>query len=70
LRNATTRHAQALYFTCPDASWRRLIEKLEQAGTPYLFYDPFEPAEYAWLSWSQVNRATLERLASSRSPGA
>ena len=37
---------RSLHFECREESWHKLIEKLEQAGVPYLFYDPFDAPEY------------------------
>ncbi len=57
---------QTLHFACPDKSWRQFTEKLDQADTPYLFYDPFDAPEYAWLSWARIDRPALERLIGDR----
>ncbi len=34
----------------------------EQRFNGCLFYDPFDWPEYAWLAWSSIDRATMERL--------
>jgi hypothetical protein len=53
---------QTLYFECPDESWHQFTNKLEQADTPHLFYDPFDAPEYTWLSWAHIDRSVMERL--------
>lgn len=53
---------QTLFFKCPEDSWHQVRERLDQAGTAYLFYDPFGAPEYSWLSWRQIDRSTMERL--------
>jgi hypothetical protein len=37
-------------------------DRLTQAHPSWLYFDPFDWPEYAWLEWSQVPRATLEQL--------
>ena len=37
-------------------------ETLAQSGRGWIFYDPFDAPEYAWLEWRNVPRAALERL--------
>lgn len=41
---------------------RAELEKLEQQSVSYLFYDPFDAPESAFLTWQAVKRTTLERL--------
>ena len=41
-------HSDKDRLTCDAARW--------------IFYDPFEWPEYAWLEWSNVPRPVLERL--------
>ena len=48
-------------FEYAEDSWHRLTNKLDQTGTSYLFYDPFDAPEYTWLSWRRVERAAMER---------
>jgi len=37
-------------------------DRLTQSHPSWLFFDPFDWPEYAWLQWNQVPRATLEQL--------
>ncbi len=53
--------AQTVTFEQPSPSWHDVTQELTNAGKPYLFYDPFE-AEYTWLIWQRIERATMERL--------
>jgi len=53
---------QTLYFQCPDSSWHALTESLDKEGVSYLFYDPFDAPEHAWLSWQRIDCPTMERL--------
>jgi hypothetical protein len=39
-----------------------LRDALEERGAPHLFYDPFDPPEYRWLSWTSLSRARAEAL--------
>jgi len=57
--NGTVR---TLQFDCPGGSWHQLTQGLDHAGTPYLFYDPFDAPDYTWLSWRRIERSTMERL--------
>lgn len=57
---------QLIYFECPEQSWHALTDKLDQAGTSYLFYDPFDAPEYTWLSWSRIDQPTMERFIGNR----
>jgi hypothetical protein len=43
--------ARTLQFEASDGYWQELMEKLDQGGDSYLFYDPFEGPEYTYLSW-------------------
>jgi hypothetical protein len=52
----------ALHVECPDGYWDRMMKRLDDARTPYLFYDPFDAPEYYSLSWSRLDRAAMERL--------
>ena len=38
------------------------MARLSEQNIPYLFYDPFEPDEYRWLSWQNISQETMERL--------
>jgi hypothetical protein len=51
---------RTVQFERPADGWNP--SALEEVATGYLFYDPFDPAEYTWLSWSRIDRATMERL--------
>jgi hypothetical protein len=53
---------QTLHFESPADSWHQLTDRMDRAGTSYLFYDPFDAPEYIWLSWRHVDRSTMERL--------
>lgn len=37
-----------------------LVDELKLSG--YLFYDPFDWPEYAWLEWSSIDRTAMERI--------
>jgi hypothetical protein len=39
-----------------------LRERANACEGAYLFYDPFEPNEYAWLEWRGIERGTVERV--------
>mgnify|MGYP001392111205 CR=1 FL=1 len=57
---------RTLHFECLEGGWLQLTERLDQAETPYLFYDPFEGPEYTYLSWRGIDRSTMERLIGGR----
>ena len=46
----------------PENGWHDLTKRLDESGSAYLFYDPFDAPEYTWLSWRQTDRSTMERL--------
>jgi hypothetical protein len=52
----------SLTFVPPSIGWHRQIEELNAAGTPYLFYDPFDAPEYTWIGWSQIEQSAMERM--------
>ena len=37
-------------------------DRLTQSHPSWLYFDPFDWPEYAWLQWNQVPRATLKQL--------
>ena len=49
-------------------AWRRGAfdhaekDRLADPSRSWLFYDPFEPLEYWWLSWNKIDRPTMEGL--------
>lgn len=52
-------------FERPEEGWREYRESLKSAGVAYLFYDPFDYPEWAFLCWHNVSRSTMERLVGS-----
>jgi hypothetical protein len=51
----------------PTSTGKRLVsherkEQLTQAHSSWMYFDPFDWPEYAWLEWNEVPRATLEHL--------
>ncbi len=54
--------AQNLTFEVFGTSWYDFTKKLENASKPYLFYDPFDFPEYAFLSWYMIEKSTIKRL--------
>jgi hypothetical protein len=57
---------RTLQFECPGDTWSQLTERLDAAGTAYLFYDPLDAPDYTWLSWRRIERPTMERLIGER----
>lgn len=53
---------RTLQFEHPENGWHILTKRLNESGAVYLFYDPFDAPEYTWLSWSHIDRSTMERL--------
>ena len=53
---------ESMQFDSPAKPLMPETEKLEAAGTAYFFYDAFEPDEYTWLAWHNVNRSSMERM--------
>jgi hypothetical protein len=56
-----------VYVGEADQSGKRLVshelkERITQQHSSWMFYDPFEWPEYAWLQWNQVPRAALEQM--------
>jgi hypothetical protein len=48
-------------------SGRRLVshelkERVAQVQPRWMYYDPFDWPEYAWLEWKDVPRAALEKM--------
>src|SRR5437868_2341965 len=39
-----------------------LKDRITQKHASWMFFDPFDWPEYAWLEWHQVPRATLEQM--------
>lgn len=39
-----------------------LMERVTQAHASWMFFDPFDWPEYAWLAWKAVPAATLKQL--------
>jgi hypothetical protein len=55
-------NVRSLTFEAPDG-WHVTVERLRQADIPHLFYRPLEEGlEYVWLSWSGIDRSTMQRL--------
>jgi hypothetical protein len=56
-----------VHMAHPTPSGKRLIpherkEQLAQVHPSWLYFDPFDWPEYAWLEWHAVPQATLEKL--------
>jgi len=56
-----------VYMGEADQSGKRLVshelkERVVQKHASWMFFDPFDWPEYAWLAWHQVPRATLEQM--------
>lgn len=43
-----------------------VMTELTGGAARWIFYDPFDAPEYAWLQWQGVPRATWERLLGER----
>src|SRR5688500_1871559 len=41
---------------------RGLVDAAKASGARYVFFDPFDRPEYAWLEWKDVSQALLEQL--------
>lgn len=54
--------ARAVSFEPPEGGWAGITGEMDRAGTPYLFYDPFDGPAYTWLSWKGIDRTVMERL--------
>ena len=39
-----------------------ILQKFDDMDVPYLFYDPFDPMEYIYISWHRVSLKTAEKL--------
>jgi hypothetical protein len=46
----------------PAGDPRQAKERLQAAGTPFLFFDPFDAPVYTWLEWHHIARPAMERL--------
>ena len=56
-----------VYVAEAAQSGKRLVshelkERITREHTSWMFFDPFDWPEYAWLEWNQVPRATLELM--------
>lgn len=56
-----------VYVADPAPSGRGLIahefkERVTQAHASWMYFDPFDWPEYAWLEWKAVPAATLKQL--------
>ena len=56
-----------VYVAEATQSGKRLVshelkERITREHTSWMFFDPFDWPEYAWLEWHQVPRATLEQM--------
>jgi hypothetical protein len=52
----------SLFQIAPSEGWSSAKKSLLAEGRPYIFFDPFDAPDYAWLDWSGVDRPTMERL--------
>jgi hypothetical protein len=53
---------QSLSFERPAEHWAAEKDRLRTQDRPFVFFDPFDYPEYAWVEWHRVSRATMERL--------
>lgn len=56
-----------VYVAEPTESGQRLVshelkERVTRERSSWMFFDPFDWPEYAWLEWNNVPRATLEQM--------
>ncbi len=56
-----------VYVAEAAESGKRLVshelkERVTRERSSWMFFDPFDWPEYAWLEWSNVPRATLEQM--------
>jgi hypothetical protein len=54
--------ARSVIFESPTPSWHDFVDELRAAGRPYLFYDPFDLPEYAYLTWHKLEQTVMEQL--------
>jgi hypothetical protein len=53
---------RTIQFQGDTDDWCQIRDAARSRGVAYLFYDPFEPREYAWLEWHGIDQSTMERL--------
>jgi hypothetical protein len=56
-----------VYVGEADQYGKRLVshelkDRITQQHSSWMFFDPFDWPEYAWLQWNQVPRATLRQM--------
>ena len=55
-------HGELEVLTPSHSEVHGLCERLRHEGRAYLFWDPFDFPEYAWLEWHKLDRTTAETL--------
>lgn len=53
---------QAIQFASTELHLSPMRDQLAASDAAYLFYDPFDVPEYAWLEWKDISREVMERF--------